>query len=240
MILDVLSVGPFQANCYLLGCPDTHEALIVDPGDEPERLSRRIEELNLRPTIYLHTHGHIDHVGASGPLKTRFGGRILLHEADRVFYEHAHEHAHVYGIEIPPTLPLDGTVGDGEELAWGAVRGTLLHTPGHSPGGMCLRVAGHWMGAEPGRRAAHGRSAHDQVPAAPPDWLFTGDTLFSGSVGRTDLPGGSWPALLRSVREKLLSLPDECVVAPGHGPRSTIGEERRLNPFLQERGLADI
>ena len=230
MILDVFAVGPFQANCYLLGCPATRRALVLDPGDEPERIARRIEELGLQPDLYLHTHGHIDHVGATASLKERFGGAILLHRGDLFLYEAAHEHALDYGIAIAKTLPIDRTVEDGEELAWGEVAGRILHTPGHSPGGISLHVTGRFMaGTEPARTAG-GRAQE------PEDWVFTGDTLFQGSVGRTDFPGGSWSALLHSIREKLLVLPDGCVVAPGHGPFTTIGHERRLNPFLQNHG----
>jgi len=237
MIRDVLVVGPIQANCHLLGCPATRAGLILDPGDDPDEIARRIERHGLKPAYYLHTHGHIDHVGATAALKERFGGEILLHRADLFLYEHAREHAQAYGIDIPPTLPVDRFIADGEVLVWGEMRGTILHTPGHSPGGICLRVPGACMNAgepaaAPGGRPP-GRGGASGAGAPSPDWVFTGDTLFMGSVGRTDLPGGSWALLLRSIREKLLPLPDECVVASGHGPLSTIGEERRRNPFLQ-------
>jgi glyoxylase-like metal-dependent hydrolase (beta-lactamase superfamily II) len=213
MILESITVGPIQANCYILGCPETREALLIDPGDEPDRIARRVERHDLRPVAYLHTHGHLDHVGATAGLKRRFGGRILLHRADLFLYEHAREHAEAYGIEIPATLPVDAFIEEGEEIAWGTLKGRVRHTPGHSPGGVCLLVPG-------------GDREEDRI--------FTGDTLFAGSVGRTDLPGGSMPQLMRSIREKLLALPDPTVVASGHGPTSTIGAERQANPFLQE------
>jgi len=217
MIYDVLVVGPIQANCYLLGCRATRRALVLDAGDEPDRIAGLLARHGLRPEIYLHTHGHIDHVGATASLKERFGGEILLHRSDLFLYEAAREHALFYGIAIPKTLPIDRAVEDGERISWGEVAGTIRHTPGHSPGGICLHVESRFM-------------------AAAEDWVFTGDTLFRDSVGRSDLPGGSWPALMRSIREKLLPLPDVCVVAPGHGPLSTIGRERSANPYLQDRG----
>ena len=207
MILESITVGPIQANCYILGCPETREALLIDPGDEPDRIAERLKRHGLEPVAYLHTHGHLDHVGATAGLKERFGGRILLHRADLFLYEHAREQAEAYGIEIPATLPVDAFIEEGEVIAWGRLQGRVRHTPGHSPGGVCLLV---------------------------PDRVFTGDTLFAGSIGRTDLPGGSMTQLMRSIRETLLTLPDPTVVAAGHGPLSTIGAERQANPFLQE------
>jgi hydroxyacylglutathione hydrolase len=216
LILEVATVGPIQANCYILGCPETHAALLIDPGEEPDRLAALLETHKLRPSAYLHTHGHLDHVGATCTLKERFGGEILLHEADLFLYAHADEHAREYGLFLPPTLPVDRYLRDGDEVVWGTATGRVLHTPGHSPGGICLRVPGG-----PTREAGA------------PDWVFAGDTLFQGSIGRTDLPGGSFESLLQAIREKLFALPDETIVASGHGPLTTIGVERKLNPFLQ-------
>jgi len=238
VIVDVLAVGPIQANCYVLGCPETLQALVIDPGDEPDEIAACLERHRLVPKLYLHTHGHMDHVGATAVLKQRLGGEILLHAADLFLYRDARVHAAMHGIEIPPTLPVDREVSDGDELLWGRMRGRILHTPGHSPGGVCLRVPAACMqGAATGRTArasSHPAASGARIPSPPMvDWLFTGDTLFQSSVGRTDLPGGSWTELLRSIREKLLSLPGDCVVAPGHGPMTTIGRERRDNPFLQ-------
>ncbi len=219
MILDSLSVGPFQANCYILGWPETREALVIDPGDEADRIIEHLDRQRLQPVVYLHTHGHIDHVGGTAALKKRFGGRILLHQADLFLYEHAPEHALAFGVSLAAPLPADGFVKAGDLIAWGAARGEILHTPGHSPGGVCLRVPARWMAGNP------------RVENA--DWVFTGDTLFAGSIGRTDLPGGSYAQLLRSIRTHLLTLAAETIVAPGHGPLSTIGDEKEGNPFLQ-------
>jgi hydroxyacylglutathione hydrolase len=228
MILEVATVGPIQANCYILGCPDTLAALLIDPGEEPETLAAILTNHGLRPVAYVHTHGHLDHVGGTRGLKERFGGEILLHQADLFLYENAHEHAREYGLELPAPLPVDRFIGAGEVVTWGNARATVLETPGHSPGGISLRVSGSQM-PQPRRRGGEGKSE-----AGSADWVFTGDALFQGSIGRTDLPGGSLAQLLRSIREQLLTLPDATIVASGHGPLTTIGMERKLNPFLRE------
>lgn len=240
MILEILPVGPIQANCYILGCPRTRAALLIDPGEEPDVLEARLRHHGLEPAIYFHTHGHLDHVGATAVLKARLGGEILLHRDDLFLYERAPEQARQFGFELPATLPVDRFVDEGDEIAWGEARGRVLFTPGHSPGGICLRVAGERM-PQPQRGGARGsRGARDpRASAAEPgasavDWVFTGDALFQGSIGRTDLPGGSLEVLLHSIREKLLALPEETIVASGHGPLSTIGMEKRTNPFLQD------
>lgn len=211
MIIKSLVLGPIQANCYILGCEKTRQALIVDPGDDPEQVVAELARLELTPSAYFHTHGHLDHVGATAPLKTRLGGEILLHEADLFLYKRAHESGLQYGIELPPTVPVDRFIKGGDVVTWGEHSGTVIETPGHSPGGVCLQFA------------------------ADGEWALTGDTLFAGSIGRTDLPGGSYEELLRSIKDKLLVMPDPTIVASGHGPLSTIGDERRGNPFL--RGL---
>jgi len=215
----VFPLGAFQANGYILGCPQTRQALVIDPGADAEQLAAWLSEHELVPAIYFHTHGHIDHVGATRALKERFGGEIWLHPDDRELYARADEIARAWGLTLAPPLPIDRFLSDGQELRWGEQTGRVVHTPGHSPGGVCLRVAGERLPAVGGSAGA--------------DWVFTGDTLFQGSIGRTDLPGGSLPALLRSIRERLLSLPDATVVAPGHGPLTTIGAERTDNPFLR-------
>jgi len=253
LLLEALAVGPIQANCYILGCPKTRQALLIDPGEEPDTLASRLIRQDLRPVAYFHTHGHLDHVGATAALKARFGGEILLHRDDLHLYEHAHEHAREFGYEFPAPSPVDRFVDEGDEIVWGEARGAVLFTPGHSPGGICLLVSGARMpqpkrrgraaggggtsaAAGPGGDAATAgaEAPPDGGSRAPADWVFTGDALFQGSVGRTDLPGGSFDLLLRSIREKLLALPDDTIVASGHGPLSTIGWERRHNPFLQD------
>ncbi len=206
MISDVLVVGPIQANCYVLGCPETKEALVVDPGGDPDIVASTLADHGLKPVIYFHTHGHLDHVGATSVLKERLGGEILLHQADQVLYERAPESALGFGIELPPVAPVDRFIEESIPVTWGRYEGSAIHTPGHSPGGVCLRIGAR---------------------------VYSGDTLFRGSIGRTDLPGGSYEELMTSIRVKLLTLPDETLVLPGHGPATTIGQEKKTNPFLQ-------
>ncbi len=229
MILQMLTVGPIQSNCYILGCPETHAALVIDPGDDAARIAADLVRLKLKPVAWLLTHAHIDHVGASGALKSRLGGEILLHRADLPLYEAVPEQGDAFGLPIPEMAPVDRFVGEGDEVAWGRARGTVLHTPGHSPGGICLRVSGELMEIEGG-----GRMAPSGQGSGRPDWVFTGDLLFYGSIGRTDLWGGSYEALMESIRTKILPLSDETVIASGHGPLTTIGQEKRINPFVHE------
>lgn len=255
MIIKALAVGPFQANCYIIGCPVTREALVIDPGDDPNRIAREISHHGLKPVAYLHTHGHVDHVGATATLKEKFGGEILIHRADLFFYERASEQALNFGIQIPSMAPVDRFLEEGDSVAWGKARAAVICTPGHSPGGICLRIPGRIMALDEdsGKKASDSTSddaatdaarvaAHETTSGSRqhnildphPDWVFTGDTLFAGSIGRTDLPGGSFEELMKSIRDKLLVMPDETVVASGHGPLSTIGQEKKVNPFVLE------
>jgi glyoxylase-like metal-dependent hydrolase (beta-lactamase superfamily II) len=239
MIIEAKPVGPIQGNCFVLGCPETREALVIDPGDEPGTIEAMLSRNELTPKIYLLTHGHIDHVGAATPLRDELGGKILLHEADLFLYDNVREHALSFGLTLPDTKPPDRFIVDGESITWGALRGTVLHTPGHSPGGICFIVPGELVG-NVGAKSADGKAS--QNPGAEetgqsgksPDWVFCGDTLFNGSIGRTDLPGGSHATLMNSIKEKLLCLPDETIIAPGHGALSTIGAEKKINPFVRE------
>jgi hydroxyacylglutathione hydrolase len=214
MLLQTFSVGLLQCNCSVLGCPETGEALVIDPGDEAERILQVLARHDLACKTILLTHAHLDHVGAAAPLAAATGAEILLHEADRSLYAKVPEQAALFGFRSPPLAPIDRYLGDGESLGIGRLAGEVRHTPGHSPGGICLLVpASTEGGTEPGR-------------------LFAGDTLFAGSIGRTDLWGGSHDDIVRSIKERLLTLPDETIVIPGHGGPTTIGEERRWNPFL--------
>ncbi len=205
MILEMLCVGPLQANCYIVGCPETHKGLIIDPGGEPERILEAVERLGLQIEYILNTHGHVDHIAANAAVQEATGARLLVHEDDRGAVESPHPfwRAMVGGVE--PSEP-DGAIDEGDLLEIGTLTVRVLHTPGHTRGCVCLLLDDH---------------------------LFTGDTLFAGGVGRTDLPGGDASALQQSLRRLRDELPPQTQILPGHGPASSMREERRTNPFLQ-------
>ncbi len=221
MIFETFPVGMLQCNCVILGCPATRAALVIDPGDEVERILEALRRHDLNLTGVLHTHAHFDHLGASAPLAEATGAPLLLHRGDESLYSRVPVQTALFGFPAPPLSPIDRYVRDGDALSWGDCAGEILHTPGHSPGSVCLHVPLGWGAHEPG-----------SGPGQEPGRIFAGDTLFAGSIGRTDLWGGDGEEILRSIRRRLLSLPDETVVVPGHGPETTIGEERRRNPFL--------
>jgi glyoxylase-like metal-dependent hydrolase (beta-lactamase superfamily II) len=190
LMLKMMAVGPFQANCYILGCKKTMEGVVIDPGDEVFRIVKEVSNTGLRIKYILITHGHPDHTGAAKELKGIIKAPVWIHRLDSP------------GLGFPP----DGTLFDGQEIEVGTYRIKVIHTPGHSPGGVCLYAPGA---------------------------VFTGDTLFSGSVGRTDFPGGDHKKLIKGVMEKIFPLGDDLRVYPGHGPASTIGQERLRNPFFR-------
>ncbi len=215
MVVETFAVGMLECNCTVLGCEKTGHALVIDPGDDPARILEVLRRRNLTLDAILHTHAHLDHVGATKALAEATGARILLHPADQFLYDRVELQARMFGFPVPETMPVDHHVADGEAVAAGSVQGEILHTPGHTPGSLCLRVPD-----------TTGESA------SAPGRLFAGDTLFLGSIGRTDLWGGDMEQILRSIRERILSLPDETIVIPGHGPATTVGAERKMNPFL--------
>lgn len=205
MFLETLIVGDLQENCYLLACEATQEAALIDPGAEAERLLQAVTAQGFTLKYILNTHGHFDHIGAIAELVATTGAAFLLHEADLFLLDGlANEPLQAY-FQIPQPPHPTHTLKDGDRTAVGKLVLQVLHTPGHTPGSVCFRVE---------------------------DVVFSGDTLFFHSVGRTDLPGGSHERLLTSLREKLLSLNDAVRVLPGHGPATTIGNERQSNPFL--------
>lgn len=200
MFVAHLEVTEFFTNCYLIACSQTLEAAVIDPGGEAHRIIKAIQDQRLKVRYIINTHGHIDHVGANVPVKEATGAEVLIHRDDQPY------------LLRPPKAgvkphPADRTLEEGTTLLIGrTVILKVLHTPGHTPGGICLVGDG---------------------------FIFTGDTLFAGSIGRTDFPGGSYRELMRSIK-KLLAYPDETVIYPGHGPSSTLGVEKATNPFLLE------
>jgi len=210
MIAETFPVGALQCNCTILGDPDSGEAIVIDGGDEVPAIAQRLETYGLKARYLVHTHAHIDHIGALGPLRERVGGAGLLHPADRPLYATLAEQAVWLGLLRPPeVVALDGDLADGDVLRAGALALRCIHTPGHTPGSTSFALE------------AGGRTV-----------LYTGDTLFRGAVGRWDLGGTSLADIVRSIRERLLDHDDGSVVVPGHGPTTTIGEERRANPYL--------
>lgn len=206
MILQGFPVGPIGANCYVYGDEAAGEVVVVDPGDEPDRILAVLRRLGARVVAIVNTHGHFDHVQAVDPVRRATGAPFLIHEAEKEVLESGPARARVmFGIEVPPSPVPDGWLRDGDRIRAGSLELQVRHTPGHSPGGICLL----------------GRGV-----------VFTGDTLFAGSVGRTDIPGADYETLLASIKRVLLPLPDETVCYPGHGPETTIGEEKRTNPFV--------
>jgi glyoxylase-like metal-dependent hydrolase (beta-lactamase superfamily II) len=208
LIHEVLPVGWLQCNCSILGDPETREALVLDPGDEVERVLAVLKRHALHVKAIVSTHAHIDHVGGLQKLQQATGAPVLMHGDDLELYQHLDEQAAWLGVPPPPSARIDQLLRDGDTVRWGNYAAGVLHTPGHTPGSVSLYLPG-------------------QVT------LLAGDTLFAGSIGRTDLWGGSMPDILRSIHSKLLVLPDHTLVCPGHGPATTIGEERANNPFLQ-------
>ncbi len=208
MLIKAMTVGTMSVCCYLLVCEETKEAVVVDPGGDEERVLAAVAKAGARVRYIVNTHGHPDHVAANGPVKAATGAEIVMHAEDAAFFGEPRVQQYFASLGLPPSPPPDRLVKDGDTIVFGNESLKVLHTPGHTPGGICLY--------------------------SPPE-LFTGDTLFVGGVGRTDFPGGDGPQLFQAIREQILTLPDETRVWPGHGyggDSSTIGEEKRSNPYL--------
>ena len=209
MIHKTVVVGPLQCNCAILGCERTREAVIVDPGDEAAKILAEVAALKLEVKFLLHTHAHFDHVGGTGEVRKKLTAPVCLHKGDDDLYRNLPLQGKLFGIPLMAGPPVEKYLEDGEELVFGDYKLTTLHTPGHSPGSICFQVAGNGE-----------------------EWLFSGDTLFQQSVGRSDLWGGDHGTLVRSIKSRLLTLDDDTPVFPGHGPETIIGIEKRTNPFL--------
>lgn len=205
MILKTLLVGPLETNCYILGDEKSKEAVVIDPGGDFEEIEKQVEESNLRVKYIVLTHGHFDHTGALAQLKKATSAEILVHVEDASMLSSAGQAQPFLMESGQDPLPADGTLKEGDKIQFGQYSLEVLHTPGHTLGGISLLI--------------------DKM-------IFVGDTLFCGSIGRTDLPGGSFEQLIDSIKRKLLTRGDDCLIYPGHGPASIVGEERRNNPFL--------
>ena len=205
MIFDTLPTGPLEVNCYIIGCEKTNKAAVIDPGGHAQEILEKLKSHNLDVVMIINTHGHFDHIGGNGDLLEVTGAELIIHRDDRPLLDRATEHAAVFGLRAEPSPEPTRQLDGGETLQLGELLLEIIHTPGHSPGGMCILVE---------------------------DCLFVGDTLFAGSIGRTDLPGGNHQQLILNIKEKLLPLPEDTKVYPGHGPMTTIGEEKLYNPFL--------
>jgi glyoxylase-like metal-dependent hydrolase (beta-lactamase superfamily II) len=211
MIHEILPVGILACNCSIVGDEDTGEAIVIDPGDEIERVQEVLARHKLRAKYIVATHAHIDHVGGLEQLKRATGAPVLMHAGDLPLYQHLAEQAEWLGVPSPGIVTVDQFLKEGDTLRIGSHVFEVLHTPGHSPGSLSLHLPGEQ------------------------EKLFSGDTLFQGSIGRTDLWGGSYEEILRSIHDRLLVFPDETPVFPGHGPETVIGWERETNPFLGNR-----
>ena len=205
MIIKTLAVGPIMANCFIVGCEQTREAAVIDPGDEADRILLTLAEAKLTVTQILNTHGHFDHVGANKRMKKATGAPILIHALDAPMLRMLSRSAAAWGMSAEDSPAPDRTIDEGDTITVGTITFKVFHTPGHTPGGVSLLADG---------------------------CLFVGDTLFAGSVGRTDFPGGDFDTLKSSIQKKLFALADDVQVFTGHGPETTIGEEKRHNPFV--------
>ena len=245
LIHEIIPVGMLHCNCSILGDPTTREAIVVDPGDEVDAILEILRRHDLKVRAIVSTHTHIDHVGGLAGLHSATGAPVLIHKADLELYDHLEMQANWLGVATPAVMSIQDFVKEGDTVRWGGYAARVLHTPGHTPGSISL-VVERGTDREP-RSSASGdqHSAHKHAhphPSAtkrPNDVasevsrLIAGDTLFQGSIGRTDLWGGSFKDILKSIHDKLLTLPDETLVTPGHGANTTIGAERAHNPFLR-------
>ena len=212
LIIETHAVAPFYKNGFVVACETTRQAILIDPGDEVEDLLGIVEAQRLSVGLILLTHAHVDHVSGVARAKRATGARIGVHRDDVFLYNAAVEQGRVFGYSLEKPPPPDFDLGTGGPFTFGDGEVRVHHTPGHSPGGVCLRVA------SPGVSDTH---------------LFVGDTLFAGSIGRTDLPGGDYDTLMRSIRDVLFAFGEGAIVHAGHGPDTTIGRERATNPFLK-------
>ena len=207
MIIKELVVGPLMANCFIFGCEETKEAVVIDPGGDADRILRSLADSELKVKYIINTHGHFDHVSANGTIKDATGADILIHPLDAPMLGMLSSNAAVFGISVENSPPCDQTIEEGDTVSFGKITLKVIHTPGHTPGGISLYT--------------------DKI-------VFVGDTLFAGSIGRTDFPGGDFNTLISSIKTKLFKMDDDMRVLSGHGPETSIGSEKRFNPFVAQ------
>jgi hydroxyacylglutathione hydrolase len=230
LIHEVLPVGMLQCNCSILGDPETHEAIVVDPGDEVERIVEILGRHKLKVLAIVSTHTHIDHVGGLAALHRITGAPVFMHQADLELYRKLDMQAQWLRVATPELTDVEQFLREGDAVKWGGYEARVIHTPGHTPGSLCLYIPAR--DESKSRDVAAARSAIGN--GGDDSRLIAGDTLFAGSIGRTDLWGGSFPEIMKSLHTKVMALPDETLVLPGHGEATTIGEERQSNPFLRK------
>ncbi|HEV3316613.1 MAG TPA: MBL fold metallo-hydrolase [Candidatus Angelobacter sp.] len=209
MFHKIFPVGPLQCNCSVIGDEQTHEAMVIDPGDQVDEILTILVQQNLKLTQIVVTHAHIDHIGGAMKLKAATGAPILMNQDDHALLKLLDVQATWLGMQSPGPVQVDDAVSNGRILKIGSISANVIHTPGHTEGSICLYF--------PEEKR-----------------LIAGDTLFAGSIGRTDLPGGSFEKIMSSLHSRVMALPDDTDVIPGHGPATTIGQERETNPFLQK------
>ncbi len=210
MLLSTVVVTEFMTNCFIVGDGATKEAIVIDPGGEAGRIIQEIKKLGVEIKAVVNTHAHVDHIGALKEIKETFGAEIMLHNLELPILQTASKMGRLFGVSIEQPPEPDRFLADGDQVSCGDITLTVIETPGHSPGGISLVTS-------------DGR------------YCFAGDTLFAGSIGRTDLPGGNYHTLIQSIKTRLIPLGDDVKVLPGHGPATTMGAERRYNPFLSGR-----
>jgi hydroxyacylglutathione hydrolase len=206
MIIDIIEVGMHRANCYIVGCEKTRKGIVIDPGDEGDFILSKIKENDLDIDKIVLTHGHLDHIGALEYVRDALNARVYIHRDDADMLVSPEKNLSAFTPEQVQANPAEVLLQEGDEIEFGEIKLKVLHTPGHTPGGISLYGEGV---------------------------VFTGDAVFLGSVGRTDLPGGDFDLLMANIKEKIFTLPDDTVIYSGHGPDTTVGQEKNYNPFVQ-------
>ena len=209
ILIQMLPVGMFQSNCYIVSCSDTNEGVVIDAGDEGETILSAVDRSGVRITAILQTHAHLDHVGALDQVAPALAVPVCMHNDEVPVYERVEQQATMFGLGAPKRVPIDRMLEDGEKINIGNLVAEVVHAPGHSPGSVCFYFANET-----------------------PPRIIVGDVLFKGSIGRTDLPGGDYGTIMNTLAGVFLPLSDDTIVYSGHGPETTIGEEKRFNPFL--------